>query len=574
MGSILLGLTRQYFNAFRTVAAPLWAAIALLLIGGPWLGLSLMEMASRGEFDPESLPVHELRLVCHLLAALFFGFGCVVGLCTTPTYIFRLPISSRLIASWHFVASAVTVAVCNALMTTSYRLLFDATLSYAVTVPMIVSVHLLLWLVWMFVPMVSAQSQQHSRPVGEPLRRQLVFAVRRLAKWCPVFLVLAVYFVWRVNNFEFVPDWLDQNEPGWRSVTVIDLLVLVPVSGLAWLQVAGEIERQRHGDINVRLLMEHEADSLLTRLAHQQVPAPGQWSRVEAHRWFHWESGRTLLLFGTLFVVPLMAVIYLAMFAERAHNKFEGVMSILIMMPVLGAMLVGATLGLNTVNPAGRREMKKHLAVLPVSDRDMSRTMLGTFAKTVGGVWCVVFGVSLLALGVFCAQAGPEKAFAELKRIKEFQNLDFWLIPLYLLLAIQAVWTVGGLTVSLAWTGREQLFTKVYLALVVLAMPTFITAKLFVAPGYQIAVFAVILGILAIATVWLVAWSYRRARRRDLLEPTLAHGAFAVWVAEAVLCLTLIPEPLSIRLAMAGLIGLSVLPITAGPLAVAWNRHR
>ena len=71
MKSIFFGLTRQYFLALSTVAAPLWLAVVLLLVGGPWLGQVLMVAASGGEVDPDALPTDKLRLLCHLMATVF-----------------------------------------------------------------------------------------------------------------------------------------------------------------------------------------------------------------------------------------------------------------------------------------------------------------------------------------------------------------------------------------------------------------------------------------------------------------------------------------------------------------------
>ncbi|MBI1312471.1 hypothetical protein GC176_14360 [bacterium] len=566
MKSILLGLTRQYLNAFRTVAAPLWLCVLLLLIGGPWLGQTLMVAASRGELDLEGLPRDELRLVCHLLATLFFGFGTVVGLFQKPTYVFRLPISSRLLATWQFAMTAVTIAVCNGAMTIAYQVLFGATLSYATTLPMITMGHLLTWLVWMFVPATLAERQERAGLLGSSLRRQFAFTLARMAKWLLAVIAFDSYAVFRTVKAE--------EEIFWQRLTALDVAVLLLMSGLVWKLVANEIERQRHGDVNYRMVIEGESESLLGRFAHQNVPAPGEWQLEAAHRWYHWQSGRTLLLMGTIFVVPLLLMIFLGIHGNHGNRKIESVVAMLTVMPMLVSLLVGAALGLGTVNATGRREMKKHLAVLPVSDRDLSRTMLATFVKTLSGLWGVVFVICAVALALFCAAMGPASALKELQRMKLFQELGFWAAPLQLLVSIQIMWTVGGLTVALAWTGREQFFTKVYLAFVTCALPTFVVIKVFVLETHQEAVFTVILSAMALATVGLIVWSYQRAMQRNLLEPLLPHGAFAAWAAEAGLCLILLPAPLPMRLAAAALIGLGVLPITLGPLAVAWNRHR
>jgi len=567
MRSILLGLTRQYFNAFRTVAAPLWLALILLLVGGPWFGQVLMVAASGGELDVEGLPRAELRVVCHLLATLFFGFGVIVGLFQKPKYVFRLPVSSRLLVTWQFVAAAMTIALSNGALTIAYQLLFGATLSYATTLPMIAVVHLLIWLVWLFVPATIAGAHGNGTLFGAPMRRQLAFAAVRLAKWFPIAAVLVAYVVMRTNSADETIFW--------QRLTGLDLLVLLAISGIVWKLTANEVERQRHGDVNYRSLMERDGDSLQGRLAHQNVPAPGQWSLGAAHRWYHWQAGRTLLLMGTIFVVPLLLVIFLGMTADRDGRELEGLVAMLTMMPMLGSLLVGAALGFDTVSSGTRREMKKHLAVLPVSDRDLARTMLATFAKTLCGLWSIVFVMCGLALAGFCAAMGSEMAVQELRQLKMFKQLGFGAVPLQLLFSIQLMWTVGGLTAALAYTGREQFFSKVILAfVVVVGFPGIIGVRLFVPEGQQDAVLTAIVGGLALVTLGLVGWSYRRARQRELLGTGLVHAAFAVWAVEAGLSLIVLPVPLPLRLALSVLLGLGVLPITMSPLAVAWNRHR
>lgn len=566
MKSILHGLTRQYLNAFGTVAAPLWAGVVLLLIGGPWLGLTLMETASRGEFDSASLPANELRLVCHLLAALFFGFGCVVGLFAAPTYVFRLPVSARMLASWQLVVSALTVALCNGVMTVAYRVLFDATLSYAVTLPMITLVHLLIWLGWLFVPALTAASHGSGSLMGAPLRRQLVFTLSRLVRWLPTGAMFAGFVVFRCLQAE--------ESVFWERLTIVDVAALVVVSGLTWKLVVGEMERQRHGEVNVRSLMGQDGESALARMAQQRVPDPGEWALHTAHRWFHWQSGRTLLLQGTLFVVPLLLFVFGAMYLDGNGNRLEGLGVLVTMTPALGALLIGAALGLDSANRGVRREMRKHVAVLPVSDRVLSHELLVNFVRTVSGLWGLVVVLCMASAVLYCILGGVDAALNEIQRTKAWQSLGIWMVPIHLAVSAQLAWTVGGLTATLAWTGREQFFTKVYLGLVLTVMPTFVGIKTVVPVGHQDAVFGAVLGLLGVAAGTLVVWTYLRARQRGLLEPRLVYVALTIWGIEAAVCLTLLPGPLPIRFGTAALIGMGVLPITASPLAVSWNRHR
>ena len=292
---------------------------------------------------------------------------------------FRLPISSRLLVTWQFLMTAMTIAFANAVMTVSYWLLFDTSLPYASTLPMITAGHLLIWLVWLFVPSITASAQATTSLHAAPLRRQLAFTIRRVVKWLPLAFAFGAYIVFRA--------WRQAPSEFWASVTVVDIAALTSISGLTWKLISGEIERQRHGDINFRSLMERETESSLARAAQQDVPAPGEWSLQSAHDWYHWQAGRTLLILGAMFVVPLLLVIFTLMYFENGPNRIEGVVAMLTMMPILGALLTGATLGLGTVNPAGRREMRKHVAVLPVSDRDLSRTMLVMFVKTLSRLW-------------------------------------------------------------------------------------------------------------------------------------------------------------------------------------------
>ena len=566
MKSILLGLTKQYLNAFRTVAAPLWGVMVLLLIGGPWLGMALMEYTSGGELDRELLPADELRLVCHLLAALFFGFGCVVGLFATPTYVFRLPVSSWQLASWQFVVTSLTVVVCNGVMTVAYRVLFGATLSYAVTVPMITLVHLLIWLVWLFVPAVTAASQGRGGLLGEPLRQQLTFAISRLVRWLPAAALFVGYVVVRC--------WRAEEQVFWERVTAWDVVALAAISGLALKLAVAEIERQRHGEVNVRSLVIPDGESALVRIGQKQVPAPGTWSLEAAHRWFHWQSGRTLLMQGAVFATPmvlfLFGAIYLDSNGNRPGNRLEGVTVVLAMVPAMGALLIGSSLGLDTANGGTRREMRKHLAVLPVSDRDLSRVLLANLVRTVSGLWGMVCVLCVLVVGLFCIWLGLDAVVEDLQRGKAWQNLGFWVVPLFLLASVQMTWTIGGLAATLAWTGREQFFTKVFLGLIAAGVPMMILMGLDKSDVLQ----TVLLGLVSAVTVTLVVWSFRRASERELLQTRLVHGAFAIWAVEALLCLCLLPPPFPARLAVAALLGLSVLPITASPLAVAWNRHR
>ena len=574
MKSILLGMTRQYLYAFRTVAAPMWGAIILLLIGGPMLAQILMRVAAGGDLDVEdSRLLDRMGAGVQLMATVFFGFVIVFGMFQKPRCVFSLPVSGRVLATWQFAAAAFTLILCDVVLMVAYQLLFDMRETFLTSVGilpvMVNAVFLTILLGWRFVPASCGGVQGASDLVGASLRRQLMFAVSRLVTWLPLVGLLVGFVFWKQAPLNSVPG-----KSPWSGLTVSDVCVLFAVSGLAWLLTVREIERQRHGDIDYRSFLERGGDSVLARFAYRGVPVPGEWKLEAAHAWFYWQSGRTLLLFGSVFVVVLLLVVFAAMAADARERMLEGSLTMLIVMPALGALLMASTVGMNTMHPTDRKEMRKHLAVVPVSDRNLAATMMSALVRSLCGIWGLVAVTSALGLGWYVCLRGTESVAQEFLHIKAFQEIGYWLFPLVLLSSIQAMWTTGGLTATLAWTGREKFLTGVILGLISAFFVSFFSLTLLVPEELREDVGLALLGLVATVTVGLVAWSCVRASRQELLVPRVAPLALIFWAIEAGLALMILPAPFELRLVVAGLLGLSVLPITASPLAVAWNRHR
>lgn len=571
MQSILLGLTRQYLYAVRLCSAPLWAAIILLLVGGPMLGQTLMRIAGGGEIDASAVPLNSMCVGGQVLATVFFALAAVVGLFQKPRYVFSLPVSSQVLAAWQFAAAGVTVVVSNIALIIAYQMLFDVSLPLASTLAMITATHLLLWLVWQFVPAMDAANTQRNSLFDASIRRQFLFMLIRLGRWLPLWGVFAFYVVFRLWYRE---SWL-RGPVLWDQLTVMDVVVLLPVSYVAWVMVTREINAQRCGEVTYPNSNEPAAKPAMVVVASQKVPDAGTWKLDDAHEWFHWRAGRTLLVFGAIFVVPILGLIFAAIYADGGNrNKLEGGFAILEMMSVMGALLVGATLGLSIINPTSRKEMSKHVAVVPVTDQSLARTLLKTLVWTLSGVWGLLLAMCLLILVSYFWMNGVSNVLSELYRFKAFQELGYWVLPLALLGSAQLMWTTGGLSASLAWTGREQLFSIVTGALIAGGLLVF-TVILFAVPlEYRGTCFTVVLALLAAFVVGMLAWSYARGTSQNLLQLKLVHFAILFWIVEGALVLMFLPAPLPVRVSVAGLIGLSVLPLTASPLAIAWNRHR
>ena len=574
MRSILLGLTRQYLNAFRTVAAPIWGAVILLLVGGPMLAQMLMRAAAGGEVDLEdSRLLDQMGAGVQVMATVFFGFAALAGMFQKPRCVFTLPVSARVLATWQFVVAAFTVVFCDAALLVVYRLLFDVRetfLSAIGVVPvMVTAIFLMILIVWRFVPATCGGVQGASDLIGASLRRQLMFALSRLVTWLPLVGLLVAFVIWKQAPTNSVPG-----RPAWSGLAATDVGVLLVISGIAWALTIREIDRQRHGDVDYRSFLERGGDSTLTRFAYRGVPAPGEWKLEAAHAWFYWQSGRTLLLFGAVFVVVLLLVVFAAMAADRRDGMLEGMLTMLIVMPVLGALLMASTVGMNTMHPSDRKEMRKHLAVVPVSDRNLAATMMSALVRSLCGIWGLVAVTCVLGSGWYVWLRGAESVVQEFLHIKAFQKIGYWMIPLVLLSSVQAMWTTGGLTATLAWTGREKFLTSVILGLISAFFVSFFSLTLLVPEELREDVGLALLGLVALVTVGLVVWSYLRASRRELLVPRVALVALIFWAVEAGFALLILPAPVELRVVITGLLGLSVLPITASPLAVAWNRHR
>lgn len=570
MKPILLGLTRQYLNAVRLCSAPLWFHVILLLVGGPMLAKWLMQVAGGGEIDAAALPINSLCVGAQVAATLFFSLAAVVGMFQKPRYIFALPVSAKVLTSWQFAASAITITFSNVSLIIAYRLLLDVSLPLASTLAMITATHLLVWLVWQFVPAMESANSQPNSLFDASIRRQFLFMVVRLVRWAPVVGVFVFYVVFRMS---YRDRWL-RDPVLWDQLTLLDVFVLSSISGVAWLMVTREINAQRCGEVANPTARESADTAASFVAAKQNVPQAGTWKLEEAHAWFHWQAGRTLLVFGAIFVVPFSLLICAVIYVDKGNNKLHGGFAIFEMMSAMGALMIGAAIGMSIINPAGRKEMSKHVAVVPVTDQSLARTLMKTLVRTLGGAWGLLVAMCVVALISYVFAIGTGNVVAEIHRLKVFNQLGYWFIPLALLGSMQLMWTTGGLTATLAWTGREQFFSIITVCLIFSGLTVFTVIKLAMPIEHQELCFTVALGLAAVVVVGLLLWTYASSRARKLVQTRVVHVAVACWVVEGALVVMFSPVPLPVRISIAAMIGLSVLPLTASPLAVAWNRHR
>ena len=215
----------------------------------------------------------------------------------------------------------------------------------------------------------------------------------------------------------------------------------------------------------------------------------------------------------------------------------------------------------------GDFQISQFLATRPLTNTQLAGTILRTMAKSVFLGWAIwalslliVYAV-VLALRVNLGVEFPAP-------------LGWWSVPVALL----GAWTLGGVMVAVALTGRQYVVAGFLVVAAGLPIGLLFFAQVALSPRAQD---YLALGLAAFCGVAFVVGTIAAlvaARRRALVTGPMLSAAAVAWGALCVLAaLIWLPssvERLAVYICITGILALSVAPLATAPLALAWNRTR
>ena len=350
----------------------------------------------------------------------------------------------------------------------------------------------------------------------------------------------------------------------WTTITTGDIFLMLML-GLASfrLAVAG-VARSRHGE-TLKLSRSLEAGwESLAELANRRVVVDRRFhSAVEAQFWCEWQKKGRLLPAVVMYCSGFWGMCWL-LFSREPWILFDG---FLIGAPLLSAvgMLIGLLIG-NCGPTDTRNEMGSFLGSRPLTDRQLSDTILKVAARTVILSWAQWLGLTLLVAGLVWASQSS-------LRSEILGKLSWWYLPVTLL----GCWTVISGAATIGLSGRTELWARFVTVAIVLAVAGNLLSISLDQGSRDVLSWAVML-VIGIAISMLTCWVMMLAKQRSVISPIELSACGIVWLSFCVALLgqKILTESMSIpfTVLLMGASSLAVAPLAAAPLAVSWNRHR
>ena len=508
-----------------------WSLLAFALAANALPVLLLTALRHEPGFDPDDPSILVIQLT--LIQIQMFIFGCAAfDAQGQPARLYAMPIRTSSLVAWQMLPSMVLVALESLASTACWNAAFD-----------------LNWPLWG--PALFAA-------VGVAAIQAVLWSAEKSA-WLPlaVGIVGAILGLWFKSRYG--PMFSLPTHP-WVAVTTTDVFALLTFAGLSYYGAVVGVARRRCGEplpsLGMIAWIERVCDP------PPEVGAPFT-TPEQAHFWFEWRrKGRVMpatVVFGMVIGLGIWVL-----FNRELLDLFEGFVAGGAMLTLMG--FLGFALAI--VGPNDQTfEMGHFLATRPLTNTEMSRTLLKVLAKSVLIAW-TIWAVPFVILTAVLFAKGV------IPPVEILNDWGWWYFPMTLL----GCWTVVSVFASIAMTGRSALLAQLILGLFALmvglglfynyALP--VSAQRNFDHGVGVAAGMV----LALGTVW----AFVSARRRALIGLPTVYAAFSVWtMLSGLIALDWMLHPA--RSLLRGVFGvllatLVVAPLATAPLALAWNRNR
>ena len=497
---------------------------------------------------------------------LFLGV-CIYGLQGTRKILCGLPVSSTSIATWLMFAMAGLVVLLQLVTNGFYRVLFfdqswltdywplAGPLLFLVTLVLVS--HCLFWSLY-------------------------ATSFTRLVLSSGLIVVLFWWFISRYYPNGYAADMVP-----WSQMTISEFITLQVVCLAAWYQGTRAFGKVRSGTAVTSPQWEqlrHGWNALMTGAISDRKMIPV--SRCTSLKRLHWNDSclRAVIIVGVLLalvvlVINLYSVNHLGSTTYK-HMVRDFSISTTIF-SFASAVLVGVMLG-EGVNASGRTEIKRFLAMAPLSDYEFSKTLFLNMVKS------SVLTFLLIQMGLVLSFVGAP-LLSDSEQFKTGPILGPFLLSYssQTSFLVFGFWILIANSVSILWTGR----TWFYYTVIGIFFGGLISLFLFIGflhwinvssdlmqnyitPLISLTIFLLIVG--GTVAAFLVA------RRRKLIKPVTVPVALVSWLISsagyAIWFLFLRTSRFYVDwtqlLFVSSMFALFILPFATIPLALAWNRHR
>lgn len=525
MRSIPVTLTWEMLTRGR------WSLLAFALAANLLPAVLLTALRYEGALDPGDPSMFVMQIT--MVQINMFIFSCAVfDALGQPSRLYAFPISTSSLVAWQMLPAMALVALESLASTACMNAVFD-----------------LNWPLWG--PALFAA-------VGVVAIQAAMWLTEKSA-WLPVAIgfagaILGLWFKSRIGPMFSMPTHQ------WDVVTPGEVFTLLTFAGLSYCGAVVGVARRRCGEplpsLGIIAWIERVFDPPPDVGAPFATPA-------QAHFWFEWRRKGLIMPVTVVFAMVIGLGIWV-LFIRELKDLFEGFVAGGAMLTLMG--FLGFVLGI--VGPNDQTfEMGHFLATRPLTNTQMSRTLLKVLAKSVLIAW-TIWAVPFVILTAICFAKGG------IPSVEFLNDWGWWYFPMTLL----GCWTLVSVLASVSMTGRSALLAQLVLGLFALfiglglfynyALP--VESRLNFNRGVGV-VFGVVI---VLGTVW----AFVSARRQALIGPPTVASAFSVWaVLGGLIVLDWVQHPA--RPPMLGVLAaclatLVVAPLAAAPLALAWNRNR
>jgi hypothetical protein len=481
---------------------------------------------------PTGLLMHFLVL---LLNWLFFGL-MVVAMLSPMSRLYTYPVANSTLVGWHMLLGMGAV-----------------TLEMAAFIGLMNAIFALDW-----------------QPLGPALFAGAAFAAFQASFWLTeksgwllaalgaAVIPLCLWFKSRYGPL------LGQPSHYWTEVTLGDAAALAAVSIGAYFVGVYGVSRNRCGSppYSIGLI------AWLRRVFAFGPQTQLAWrDPLQAQLWYEWRT-KGVVIPATVGIGEFIGVGIWLLKPQDANYLFAGFIVGGALVAVSGALgFLHGIVGRLDGDFQGDFQISQFLATRPLTNTQLAGTILRTMAKSVFLGWAIwalslliVYAV-VLALRVNLGVEFPAP-------------LGWWSVPVALL----GAWTLGGVMVAVALTGRQYVVAGFLVVAAGLPIGLLFFAQVALSPRAQD---YLALGLAAFCGVAFVVGTIAAlvaARRRALVTGPMLSAAAVAWGALCVLAaLIWLPssvERLAVYICITGILALSVAPLATAPLALAWNRTR
>ena len=508
-----------------------WSLLAFALAANlfPVILLTALRYDGALESDDPSMLMMQLTMT----QIQMFIFGCAVfDAQGQPARLFAMPIPTSSLVAWQMLPSMVLVGLESLASIACWNALFD-----------------LNWPLW---------GPALFSAVGVAAIQAVLWSTEKSA-WLPVALgivgaILGLWFKSRIGYTFGFPT-----HP-WVEVTPGDFFTLLTFAGLAYYGAVVGVARRRCGETLPSLGIVAWIERVFDPPPDVGVPFT---TPEQAHFWFEWRKKGWAMPATVVFGMVIGLGIWVV-FIRELKDLFEGFVAGGAMLTLMG--FLGVVLGI--VGPNDQTfEMGHFLATRPLTNPEISRTLLKVLARSVLIAWTIWAVPFVILTAILFTKSG-------IPPVMILNDWGWWYFPMTLL----GCWTVVSVLASVSMTGRSTLFAQLVLGLFALfiglglfynyALP--VESRLNFNRGVGI-VFGVVI---AMGTVW----AFVSAQRRALIGLPTIYAAFSAWSVLSGLIAAdwmLHPaRPLLQGVMVVLLAPLVVASLATAPLALAWNRNR